>query len=314
MSVGDHHTIHRHHVHHGWDNALESALEGDSGTVVELEIVDASGGQLGPSSSAADLGELDFDRVNPVTGPVYVRGTRPGDVLEVELLEFGTHPWGWTGIIPGFGLLADRFEQPTLKLWEFDERMCEAVFRDDVRIPVQPFPGTIGVAPAEPGTHSVVPPRSCGGNMDIRHLTAGTKLFLPVQVDGALFSAGDTHAAQGDGEVCGTAIETALDLSVRLTVRRDLRIRQPQFRVPGPLHSGRDPAGYWATTGIADDLLEAAKLAVVHMIEHLVDHHGCSDEEAYMLASVAVDLSISEVVDAPNWLVSAFLPQSIFRR
>ena len=313
MSVGERHTIHRHHVHHGWDNAFAAAVEVESGSVVALEIVDASGGQLGPGSSAADIGALDFDRVNPVTGPVYVRGARPGDVLEVELLEFGTHDWGWTGIIPGFGLLADRFEQPALKHWEFDEAMREAVFRDDVRIPVHPFPGTIGVAPAERGTHSVVPPRSCGGNMDIRHLTAGAKLFLPVQVEGALFSAGDTHAAQGDGEVCGTAIETALTMSARLTVRRDLRIRQPQFMVPYPLHSGRDPAGYWATTGIADDLLEAARLATLHMIEHLVDHHGCGDEEAYMLASVAVDLTVSEVVDAPNWLVSAFLPQSIFR-
>ena len=314
MSIGERHTIHRHHVHHGWDNALEGALEIDSGDVVELEIVDASGGQLGPSSSAADLTALDFARVNPVTGPVYVRGAQPGDVLEVELLEFGRRDWGWTGIIPGFGLLSDRFTQPALKLWSFDEGMREAVFRDDIRIPVHPFPGTIGVAPAEPGPHSVVPPRSCGGNMDIRHLTAGTTLYLPVQVEGALFSAGDTHAAQGDGEVCGTAIETALTMSARLTLRRDLRIRQPQFTVPHPLLSGRDPAGYWATTGIADDLLDAARLATLHMLEHLVDHHGCSDEEAYMLASVAVDLTVSEVVDVPNWLVSAFVPQSIFRR
>jgi len=314
MSNFNRHTIHRHHTHHGWDNANPAALEIESGDVVELDIVDASGGQLGPSSTAADIARLDFERVNPVTGPVYVHGARPGDVLQVDLLEFGASDWGWTAIIPGFGLLADAFPEPALKIWQFDAGMREAVFRDDVRIPIHPFPGTIGVAPSEAGHHSVVPPRSCGGNLDIRHLTAGTTLFLPVQVDGALFSAGDTHAAQGDGEVCGTAIETALRVSARLTVRRDLRIRQPQFVVPHPLHSGRDPRGYWATTGIADDLHEAARMAVRHMLEHLVDQHGMSDEEAYMLASVAVDLSISEIVDAPNWVVSAFLPQSIVRR
>jgi acetamidase/formamidase len=312
MSVGDRHTIHRHHVHHGWDNALAAAVEVESGSVVELEVVDASGGQLGPGSSAADIGALDFDRVNPVTGPVYVRGARPGDVLEVELLEFGTHGWGWTGIIPGFGLLADRFEQPALKHWEFDEAMREAVFRDDVRIPVHPFPGTIGVAPAESGTHSVVPPRSCGGNMDIRHLTAGTTLYLPVQVEGALFSAGDTHAAQGDGEVCGTAIESAMQVSVTLDLIKDTPLAMPRFSTPGPVTRHLDGAGYEVFTGIGPDLMTGARQAVEGAIDWLGKTRNLPAEQAYMLCSVCGDLRISEIVDAPNWVVSFYLPRIVF--
>ena len=150
--------------------------------------------------------------------------------------------------------------------------------------------------------------------MDVRHLTAGATLYLPVAVDGALFSAGDTHAAQGDGEVCGTAIETSLDLTVRLNVRRDLRVRQPQFDLPGPLGSEGDASGFRVTTGIAPDLMEAARLAVRHAIEVLVEEHGFSETDAYMLCSVAVDLKIHELVDAPNWVVGAFLPKGIFRR
>ncbi len=307
-------TVHDVHVHTDWDRDREPVLEVDPGSEVHLEIVDASGGQLHAGSTVDDVANLDFERVNPVTGPVHVRGAKPGDVLEVRILELGRCDWGWTALIPGFGLLADAYPEPELKIWSFDDAMREAVFRDDVRIPVRPFPGTIGVAPAEPGPHGVVPPRSVGGNMDVRHLTAGATLYLPVAVDGALFSAGDTHAAQGDGEACGTAIETSLDLTVRLDVRRDLRVRQPQFELPGPLGSEGDASGFRVTTGVAPDLMEAARLAVRHMIEVLVEEHGFAETEAYMLCSVAVDLKIHELVDAPNWVVGAFLPKGIFRR
>ncbi|MEX2501360.1 MAG: acetamidase/formamidase family protein [Trueperaceae bacterium] len=307
-------TIHDTHVHHGWDRSIAPVAEVDPGSEVQLQVLDASGGQLHADATVQDVADLDFARVNPVTGPVHVRGAEPGDVLEVRILELGRCDWGWTALIPGFGLLADEFPEPELKIWSFDDAMREAVFRDDVRIPVRPFPGTIGVAPAEPGLHSIVPPRACGGNMDVRHLVAGSTLYLPVQVEGALFSAGDTHAAQGDGEVCGTAIETSLDLTVRLDVRRDLRIRQPQFDLPGPLGSEGDAAGFRVATGIHEDLMEAARLAVRHMIEVLVEEHAFSETDAYMLCSVAVDLKIHELVDAPNWVVGAFLPKGIFRR
>ncbi|MBT9258823.1 MAG: acetamidase/formamidase family protein [Clostridiales bacterium] len=211
--VADKHTIHRDHHHFGWDRSLPPVLEVEPGATVEFEVVDASGGQLNPSSTAEDVARIDFARVNPVTGPVYIKGARPGDVLEVEILDFGPLSWGWTASIPGFGLLADEFPQPYLKIWDLKKDYGE--FAPGIRIPLRPFPGTIGVALAEPGNHSIVPPRQNGGNMDIRHLTRGSRLYLPVWVEGALFSVGDTHAAQGDGEVCGTAIEAPMTERLR---------------------------------------------------------------------------------------------------
>ena len=213
-----------------WDNSLAPVLEIESGEAVELETADASGGQLNPESSAADVAALDFGRVNPVTGPVFVRGAKPGDVLAVEILEMRPHYWGWTAIIPGFGLLADEFTEPWLRISQVDAQAGRVQFADSITLPFEPFPGTIGLAPAEPGQHSVVPPRRWGGNMDIKHLRPGSTLYLPVGVEGALFSVGDTHAAMGDAEVCGTAVETAMDIAVRLSVRRDVQHPVPAVR------------------------------------------------------------------------------------
>lgn len=307
------HTIHGHHTHFGWDNSLEPALVVRPGESVEFEIVDASGRQLSKASTVEEVGRLDFSRVNPVTGPIYIEGAKPGDVLEVQILDFSLSNWGWTAIIPGFGLLAQEYPDPYLKVWDLQPGSQSAPFNDAIDIPLNPFPGTIGLAPASAGIHSVVPPRDCGGNLDIRHLTAGTTLFLPIQVEGALFSVGDTHAAQGDGEVCGTAIESPMQIALRFQLRRNMTIEQPHYSVPGPLASGRDPKGYYVTTGIHTDLMEATRKAVRAMIDHLCETYRLSDTEAYALASVVVDLKINEVVDTPNWVVSAFLSQSIFR-
>jgi len=249
--------------------------------------------------------------VNPVTGPVYVKGAAPGDALEVEIRSLLLEDWGWTGIIPGFGLLADEYSEPWLQIWSFDGGSARGI--RGVRIPVRPFPGTIGVALEEAGTHSIVPPRLNGGNMDIRHLTAGVKLYLPVLVPGALFSVGDSHAAQGDGEVCGTAIEAPSTIALRFRLIKDMPMDGPRNDTPPGAAAPLDPKGYRVTTGIADDLLEAARKATRNMVALLERDHGYSREEAYALASVAVDLRISEVVDVPNWLVSAFLPSSIFQ-
>lgn len=301
-------TLHEHHF--GWDRALSPAAEIQSGDELEFEVRDASGGQLGPTSSKTALATLDFAKVNPVTGPVYVKGAVPGDTLEVEIRSLEMGDWGWTGIIPGFGLLADEYFEPWLQIWSVDRDVARGI--RGVGIPVRPFPGTIGVALAEAGTHSIVPPRLNGGNMDIRHLTRGVKLYLPVLVEGALFSVGDTHAAQGDGEVCGTAIEASATIALRFRLIKGVSIEGPRYDIPAGAAAPVDPRGYRVTTGIADDLIEAARKATRNMIALLERDRGYSREEAYALASVAVDLRISEVVDAPNWLVSAFLPSSIF--
>jgi acetamidase/formamidase len=215
------HTIHRHHHHFGWDNANRPALTVAPGDTVELETVDASGAQLSPASSVADVPGLDFAKVNPVTGPVLVDGAQPGDALKVTIQGFRPSGWGWTANIPGFGLLADQFAEPALHLWKYDTTtMAPTMYGPGGRVPLKPFTGTIGVAPAAPGLHSIVPPRQVGGNLDIRDLAAGTTLYLPVEVAGALFSVGDTHAAQGDGEVCGTAIESPMTVTLTFELVR----------------------------------------------------------------------------------------------
>src|SRR5215212_4714160 len=215
-----------------WDNSIEPELEIDSGEVVTFAVRDASDEQIRADSTSEDVAKLDFEHVNPVSGPVYVRGAQPGDVLAVEILEFRPREWGWTALIPGFGLLADEFPEPWLRISRVEAERGRVLFAEGIELPYEPFPGTIGVAPAEPGAHSIVPPSRWGGNMDTKHLRVGTTLYLPVGVEGALFSVGDTHSAQGDGEVCGTAIETAMDVVLRLSVRRDVSIQAPQFHVP----------------------------------------------------------------------------------
>jgi len=295
-----------------WDNTAAPVLEVKSGATVELEAADASGGQLSAQSTAKDVAGLDLGRVNPITGPVFVRGAQPGDVLAVEILELRPHDWGWTAIIPGFGLLADEFPDPWLRISRVDAERGTVKFADDITLPFSPFPGTIGVAPAQAGQHSVLPPTKWGGNMDIKHLRPGTTLLLPVGVPGALFSVGDTHAAMGDAEVCGTAVETTMDITVRLSVRRDLSLRYPQYRVPAGQLAQTESSSYHVCTGVDSDLFEATREATRAVIDHIVERHGRSREEAYAIASVAVDLRIHEVVDAPNWVVGAFLPEAIF--
>ena len=254
-----------------------------------------------------------FERVNPVTGPIYVEGAEPGDALKVTINEFAASDFGWTANIPGFGLLADRFADPALKIWKLDSAgKMPAVFSSVARVPTKPFAGTIGVAPGEPGLHSVVPPRRVGGNLDIRDLSPGTILYLPVKVPGALFSVGDTHAAQGDGEVCGTAIESPMRAVLTLDLEKNANLATPRFTTPGPVTRHFDAKGYDVTTGIGPDLMEGARAAVSNMIDLLSARHGMSAVDAYMLCSVCADLRISEIVDQPNWVVSLYFPRLVF--
>ena len=308
------HSVREDAFNYVWDNSLEPALEIEPGETVQLHVRDASDEQISASSGVDDVTRLDFDHVNPVSGPVFVKGAKPGDVLEVELLEFRPPDWGWTAIIPGFGLLADEFPEPWLRISQVDAERGRVVWSDDISLPYRPFPGTIGVAPAEPGAHPILPPSRWGGNLDTKHLRAGSTLYLPVGVEGALFSLGDTHAAQGDGEVCGTAIETAMDVTVRLSIRRDFAVEAPQYRVPRGALVATEQSAYHVCTGVGPDLMGAVNEAVQATVRRLEEQHGLGREEAYALCSVAVDLRIHEVVDAPNWVVGAFLPDDIFEK
>jgi acetamidase/formamidase len=281
----------------------------EPGETVELAALEASGGRITRTSNNADVLLLEAAYANPVTGPIWVEGAQPGDALVVDLLEFALSGGGWTAIIPGFGLLAEDFGEPFLHLSAYDSQVVE--FTPEIHLPTRPFTGTIGVAPAEAGHHSAIPPRAVGGNLDCRDIVAGARLWLPVAVPGALFSLGDTHAAQGDGEVCGTAIETPLTVRVRIDLIRDAKLRTPRLELPA---AAAPPPGSQAVTfGIGPDLHAAARDAVRDMIDLVGAEYGLAPELAYCLCSVAAHLHISEVVNAPNWVVAAYLPRAIFR-
>ena len=310
------HTIHKHNHHLGWDNSLTPVLSVRPGDTIAVETIDASGGQLHAGSGLDDLKKLDFDKVNPVTGPIHIDGAEPGDAVAITFNAF--HPtgpsggWGWTANIPGFGLLTDDFPDAALHIWTYDSGLSKpAAYAPMGHVPLKPFVGTIGLALAEPGLHSVVPPRRVGGNLDIRDNSVGTTLYLPVEVAGAMLSLGDTHAAQGDGEICGTAIESPMDVEIQIDLIKGANLRFPQLETSGPVTRHWDGAGYRITTGIGDELMLAAREAVRGMIDWICKQTGMSAVDAYMLCSVAGDLRISEIVDMPNWVVSFYFPKSV---
>ena len=304
----DHETIHQE-----WNNALAPRLTVDPGDTVVFDTRDAANLFYSKSSTSEDVMRRGPFRGHPLTGPVAVRGARPGDTLVIEILDVQPAlDWGWTAIRPGRGLLPEAdFAKPFLHIWDLSDKR-HARMGNKVAVPIAPFPGVLGVALDEPGAHSTMPPRRAGGNMDIKQLVAGATLWLPVLVEGALFSAGDAHAAQGDGEVCVTAVEMSGRLTLRFGLQSGRRLAEPQLRTPAPPSNATNRGPHYATTAHGPDLFAASQQAIRYMIDHLVENHGLSREQAYVVCSVAVDLKISEIVDAPNWIVSAFLPESIF--
>jgi acetamidase/formamidase len=307
------HTIHKKDHHLSWDNSRPAAIVIAPGDTVVFKDIDATSGQMTRESTVEDIRKLDFSLINPIAGPVYMEGAMPGDALQVTLLGFDPSGWAWTAIVPGFGLLADDFPEPALNIWSYDKSFAApALYGPGARVPLKPFCGTIGVAPAAPGAHSTIPPHSAGGNMDIRDLTIGVDLYLPVQVEGALFSLGDTHAAQGDGEVCGTAIESPMSVTAKFDLVKGAHLPFPRFVTHGPVTRHVDSKGYDVTTGIGPDLMEASKNAVRGMIDLVGKQQGLSPENAYMLCSVCAEMRISELVDRPNWVVSCYLPRVVF--
>jgi acetamidase/formamidase len=290
-------------THSRWSRTIEPVLRVRPGAVVEVFTEEASDGQLTPESTADDLADLSFDPIHPLTGPVYVEGAEPGDLLAVTLHTVEVGDWGWSAVVPGFGFLADEYDEPYLKTYRFEPGDSTARFNDRIEVPLRPFPGVVGVAPDTDSLLSTIPPRRNGGNMDDRDIVEGTTIYLPVLVEGALLSVGDGHAAQGDGEVSGTAIEAPL----RIVYQVEL-IRDPGFELPSPQYLNE--RGYFVT-GIAETIDEATRAATRNAIAYLVRQHGLSPTEAYVLASTAGHLKIAEVVDVPNMMVTMRLPREI---
>ncbi len=273
------------------------------GSVVEVYTHEATGGQLRLGSTLDDFNNVDFDRIHTLTGPVYVEGAVPGDTLVVELLELEPGDWGWTGAGPDFGFLAGEHEDSAFKTYALDKARNEVEFSPGIRVPLAPFPGVMGVAPETTEMLSTIPPRANGGNMDDPSMVAGTTVYFPVFVPGALFSIGDTHAAQGLGEVGGTAVEAPMRIVYRIGLIKNRSIPEPQYETDD----------YYATTGFATTIDEAARKATRYMIDWLMETRGLSWEDAYMLCSIAGDLLIAETVDVPHMLVTMHMPKSVFR-
>lgn len=293
----------RDQTHARFSSTIPPVLTVPSGGVVSVETEEASDAQLNPESTAEDVLKVDFDPIHPLTGPIFVEGAEPGDVLKVELLQVELGDWGWAGIFPGFGFLADEFDQPYLKTFRFEPGQKRAELIPGVEVALEPFPGVVAVAPAGEEMLSTIPPRANGGNMDDRELTEGATVYLPVFVDGALFSIGDTHAAQGDGEVSGTAIEAPTRILLRLEVLKGVReIEEPQYERPD----------FYAVTAYGETLDEAAKKATRYMVDYLEAERGMEREDAYVLASIAGRLKIAEVVDVPHMLVTMKMPKDVF--
>ncbi len=289
-------------THARWSSTIPAIATVPSGSVVEVFTEEASDGQFDIGSTAADVANLDFDPIHPLTGPVAVEGAQPGDVLAVTLLDIEVGEWGWAAIAPGFGFLADRFTEPFYRGFEIPPGATEVRFTDEISIPLSPFAGVMGVAPATDSMLSTIPPRANGGNMDNRHMGVGTTVYFPVFVEGGNFSIGDTHAVQGDGEVSGTAVEAPMRVRYRIEVVEGARpIQEPQYETDD----------YYAVTAFATTLDEAARKATEYMIDWLVEERGLSAEEAYVLCSLVGDLKIAEVVDVPHVLVAMHMPKAV---
>ena len=313
MSIGLSHTIHARHRHFGWSRDNPPALIVAPGDTVEVEVVDSAGGEINPDTTAGELSNLDRSKFVPLTGPLTVEGAQPGDALEITFLDFVTSGWGWSAVTTRYGILADQFPEPLLKIWQYDRAWSHpAMFSDIAKVPLKPFPGTIGLARAEQGIHPSLPPYHTGGNLDVRDLSIGTALLLPVEVPGGLLSIGDTHAAQGQGELAGTALESPMSVVLKIELVRNARLHGPQFTTPGPVVRHLDELGYHVTCGLGSDLMEAARMAASQMIELLVRTHHVAPIDAYLLCSVCGDLVISELVNRPTHVVSLYFPRLVF--
>lgn len=297
------HTLTTENTHNKFSSTIAPVLTVKSGAIIEAYTQEASDGQFSLNSTLEALDSLDFGPIHPLTGPVYVEDAQVGDVLKVTLHKIELGDWGWNAITPGFGFLADKIDTKYLKLYELGKHRKKVPFNDDIEIELNPFPGVMGVAPDTTALLNTIPPRANGGNMDDPNMTEGTVVYFPVFVAGGLFSIGDGHAVQGLGEVCGTAIECPLRIVYQIELLKNKKIAEPQY----------ETETYYATTGFAPTLDEAAKKATLYMINYLRQEQGLSIEDAYALCSLQGDLQIAEVVDLPNMLVTMHMPKSVLK-
>jgi acetamidase/formamidase len=300
------HSLSAEPTHSRWNRALAPRLMVAPGDTVHLECVDSSGAQVRPGMTVAEFLKIDRNRIHALTGPIFVDGAEPGDVLRVDVVEVAHKGWGWSSVINGLGFLKDRFREPYLFHWELDGAVSRSL--EPATVPLRPFCGVMGVAPAEDGEFRTRPPGIFGGNMDVRELSSGATLYLPVLNSGALFSTGDAHAAQGDGEVCINGIECPADVTLRFSLHKLKPLTGPMIESTA---AHVEDTEAWIVVESASDAVIAARAATSRIIDFLMARWGFSDVHAYLLCSVAMNLRLSQVVNEPMYTVSAAMPKRV---
>jgi len=302
------HTLSAEPTHSRWSRALPPRLSIRPGDTVHLECQDSSGSQVRPGSTLADYLTIDRSKIHALTGPIEIEGAETGDVLQIDVLKVAHKGWGWSSVIKGLGFLKERFSEPYLFHWSLERDVTRSL--QPAVVPLRPFCGVMGVAGAEDGEFRTRPPGAFGGNMDVRELCTGATLYLPVFNRGALFSAGDPHAAQGDGEVCINGMECPADATLRFKIHKRRALRGPLIESAESACSD-GVADSWVVVESGADALAAAQAATLRMIDLLVEVWGFEPVQAYVLCSVAMKLRLSQVVNEPMITVSAALAKQM---
>lgn len=296
---------------HRWDNSISPRLKIRSGDRLTLEMLDASGGQVRPGMSSEEFAKIDTMLIHALTGPVEIEDAKPGDALRIRILEYRHHGWAWTSIIPGLGLLPEDFPNHFLFHWKLDEFQTTSM--PGLTLDLHPFCGIIGVQREAKGEFRTRAPGSWGGNMDVKHLIAGAELILPVATPGAGFCAGDSHAAQGDGEVSINGMEAPMTADFEIELVPGGAPKGPVAIVPPTLVPPRYLGKNWITfIESHEDPREACKAVVRRFIDYLTGRLGISPEQAYVVCSVVLDLKVSQLVNLPVTTISGYLPEAIF--
>jgi len=295
-------------LHFKWFPEVKPIAKIEQNELIEIMVPDSSTMQIKKESKTQDIATIDSSKFDAAVGAIEISGSKKGDILEITLEDIIPEPWGWTAIMNDFGLLKNKFPE-TLMTWDISDGMASSRsdFLKGFQIPVKPFLGVIGTAPGK-GTYGMIPPQNFGGNMDNKMNCKGARILLPVNVDGGMLSISDPHAAQGDGEICGTAIEVSARVRLKARVIKGRHLLDPVVYSHGVCMED-----VICTMGIDSDLHRASEKAAENMIEQ-ISPEGLSPEEAYILCSVAGDLRISEIVDEPNFVVSMCLPADLIRK
>ena len=298
-------------TYNAWDNSVPPRIEIEPGDTILVEMEDSSDGQVVPGMSLDAFTRINFDLIHALTGPIAINGAKPGDTLKIEILDYVHKGWAWQSINPQKCFLPADFDNFYLYHWDLEAEVTRSM--PGITLALHPFCGILGVQRAESGSFRTRPPGPYGGNMDVKHLTAGSTLYLPVLVDGAQICAGDAHAAQGDGEVSINGLEAPMDVKLRISIESGFSVDAPYLLttpdLSPPAYAG---SRYHAFISSGPDLKTNAQDAVRRAIDYLMKRVGLPAEQAFLVCSAVLDLKLSQVVNVPNYTVTGYLPEAIF--